>query len=82
MPFFLENYEPSVKKFINVIIIKLECSKSRKIPIIFLPFLNLKNIIQSYIIFKKILVCLFCGLDPCPQNFLAVHLLGGIQLNI
>ena len=45
VPFFLENCESSVKKCIDVIIIKLECNKSRKIPVIFLPFLNLKNII-------------------------------------
>ena len=54
VPFFLENFEPSVKKCIDVIIIKLECSESKKIPILFLPFLKLKNIIQSYILFEKI----------------------------
>ena len=85
MPFFLGNFESSVKKFIddyidtflnlNLNIIKLKCSESRKIPVIFLPFLYLKNVIQNYILFKKILVCLFCGLDPCPRKFLVVRLI-------
>ena len=51
--FFLRNCKSSVKKCIDAIIIKLEYSESKKILVIFLPFLNLKSIIQSYILFKK-----------------------------
>ena len=47
------------------IIIKLESNEIRKIPVILLPFLNLKNIIPRYILYK-FLVCPFYGLDPYP----------------
>ena len=68
VPFFLVNCESSLKKCIHVIIIKLECSESRKIPVIFLPFPNLKNIIQSYILYKKISVCPFLWIRPLPSK--------------
>ena len=66
--FFLINCESSVKKCTYVIIIKLECSESRKIPVIFLPFLTLKNNIQSYILFEKILVYPFLCIRPLPSK--------------
>ena len=65
---FLENCESSVKKCIDIIIIKPECSECRKIPVIFLLCLNLKNIIQSYIVFEKILVCPFLWIRPLPSK--------------
>ena len=65
---FLENFESSVKKCIEVIIIKLEFSESRKFAVIFLPFLNLKNIIQSYILCKKIVVCPSLWIRPLPSK--------------
>ena len=74
VPFLWENCESSVEKCIDVVIIKLESSESGKIPVIFLLFLNLKNIIQRYILFRTIFVCLFCELDPCPRKFLVAHL--------
>ena len=42
MPFFLEYIESSLKKSFDITIIKLECSESRKIRVLFLPFLSLK----------------------------------------
>ena len=56
-----------------IVIIKLESYKIRKIPYVFLLFLNLKNIISSYILLKKLLLCPG-GLDPCPRNFLVARL--------
>ena len=47
-----------------IIIIKSESNEIRKIPVTLAPFLNLKNIIPSYFLIKKISsVPLFCGLE-------------------
>ena len=52
----------------------------RKIPVLFLPFLNPKNIIPNYIIVARILLCSFCGFEPCPRTFLVVRL--GVYLSL
>ena len=57
-------------------IIKLDSNE------IFHQFLNLKDIIPSGILFNKVVVCLACGLDPFPLNFLVVPVELYVFLNV
>ena len=50
-----DKHAPFFLKDLPIIIIKLESNEIRKIPVIFLPFLDLNDIISSDILIKKIL---------------------------
>ena len=62
----------SVEMFI---IIRIASGEIRKIPVIFLPFLNVKNVIPGHIPFEYNLYCAhFCDLDRCPLKYLVARL--------
>ena len=60
---------------------KLESNEIRKILVLPIHFLNLKNIIPSYTLIKNFLVCLFRGLDSWPGKFQAVRLIGMLDMS-
>ena len=77
VPFILENLETvscSIVGNLQVTFVANDGIETLKLPVRFLLFLNLINMISRYILFRKCFVCPLCWLDHCVKKFIVPRL--------